>query len=286
MFSLLEFFPDPDLITVLDIGAALSEEPVYEKLLASGRARLIGFEPDPAECRTLAETYGPPYRFFPYFIGDGKPASFHETNWVLTGSLYEPNTPLLEKFQNLSELVTPVARHPVETRRLDDIAEIGDVDFLKIDVQGAELTIFENAERILGKCLLIQTEVEFVELYRQQPLFADVDRHLRSRGFQFHAFQGFGTRAFKPSLRDKNPNLGFRQLLWADAVYVRDWMRLDSLPPLKLSRLAILLHDIMQSYDLCHVVLQARDRQTGERHARDYVERLQHIPGSGYSATL
>ena len=285
MFSLLEFFPGPDLITVLDIGAALGEQPIYEKLIASGRARLIGFEPDPAECRTLAATYGEPHRFFPYFIGDGKPACFHETNWVLTGSLYEPNTPLLEKFQNLAELVTPVAKHTVATRRLDDIAEIDDVDFIKIDVQGAELSIFENAERLLGECLLIQTEVEFVELYKQQPLFADVDRYLRSRGFQFHTLQGAGTRPFKPLIRNKDHNLGFRQLLWADAVYVRDWMRLDALSPLKLSRLAILLHDIMQSCDLCLVVLQALDRHSGTRHARNYLEQLQQMPGGEYSAT-
>ena len=285
MFSLLEFFPEPDLITVLDIGAALSEQPVYENLLTSGRARLIGFEPDQAECKTLAATYGEPHRFFPYFIGDGKPACFHETNWVLTGSLYEPNTPLLEKFQNLAELVTPVAKHTVATRRLDDIAEIDDVDFIKIDVQGAELDIFRNAERILGECLLIQTEVEFVELYKQQPLFADIDQHLRRRGFPFHTFQGFGARPVKPSLRDQNPNQGFRPLRWADAVYVRDWMLLDRLPPSKLCRLAILLHDIMQSYDLCLVVLKALDHRSATRHADMYVEKLQQIPGNTFSVT-
>ena len=275
MFSLLEFFPEPDLITILDIGAALNEKPLYDGLIAAGRARLIGFEPDPAECRSLGETYGPPHRFFPYFIGDGQPATFHETNWSLTGSLYEPNTPLLEKFNNLAEVMTPVAQHAVQTRRLEDIEEIDDVDFIKIDVQGAELAVFQNAGRLLDACLLIQTEVEFVAMYKEQPMFADVDRYLRGRSFQFHTFQGAGSRSFKPLLRDNNPNLGLRQWLWADAVYVRDWMRLDRLSTTKLARLAILVHELMQSYDLCHVVLQELDRRSGGRQAPDYMERLQ-----------
>jgi FkbM family methyltransferase len=275
MFSLLELFPGPDLLTIVDIGAALNDKPVYQGLIDAGRARLIGFEPDPAECRTLEQSYGPPHRFFPCFIGDGRPATFHETNWSLTGSLYEPNTPLLEKFNNLAEVMTPVATHGVETRRLADVAEIDDVDFIKMDVQGAELAVLENAGRLLDTCLLIQTEVEFVPMYKDQPMFADVDRYLRSQGFQFHTFQGAGSRAFKPLLKDNNPNLGLRQLLWADAVYVRDWMLLDRLAANKLARLAILLHDVMQSYDLCHVVLEELDRRSAGRQAKDYMQRLQ-----------
>jgi hypothetical protein len=71
--------------------------------------------------------------FFPHFAGDGGPAIFHETNWALTGSLYQPNSRLLEKFQSLADVVTPVATHHVSTTRLDDIAEVSDIDFIKID---------------------------------------------------------------------------------------------------------------------------------------------------------
>ncbi len=175
MWSLLEFFPEEFQINILDVGAAFIERPPYQSLVDAGRARIVGFEPDKQACERLNRKYGNPHRFFPFFVGDGLPAIFHETNWVLTGSLYEPNTELLEKFQNLAEIVTPVATHPVNTTRLDDIAEIGDIDFIKIDVQGSELRIFENASSALSGTLLIQTEVEFVELYRGQPMFADVD---------------------------------------------------------------------------------------------------------------
>jgi FkbM family methyltransferase len=274
MWSLLEFFPEELEIQILDIGAALGERPSYQGLVDAGRARIIGFEPNAVECERLGEKYGKPHRFFPFFVGDGQPATFHETNWVLTGSLYEPNSPLLEKFQNLAELVRPVATHPISTRRLDDIEEIDDADFIKIDVQGSELAIFRNASRALSRALFIQTEVNFVELYRGQPMFADVDTFLRSNGYQFHTFHGYSGRAFKPLVSNNNINRPFRQALWADAVYARDWMRLDTLDETKLRKYAILAHDLLQSFDLAHLVIAELDRRSGADLASAYRNRL------------
>ena len=73
--SLLEFFPDPFLINVLDVGAALLEKPPYQGLIDAKRCRVIGFEPNPEECQRLNQVFGAPHRFFPYCIGDGKPAT-------------------------------------------------------------------------------------------------------------------------------------------------------------------------------------------------------------------
>jgi len=274
MWSLLEFFPEVFQINILDIGAAFAGKPPYQSLVDAGRGRIFGFEPDQQECDRLNREYGKPHRFFPYFVGDGGPATFHETNWALTGSLYQPNSRLLEKFQNLAEVVTPVATHHVNTTRLDDIAEVGDIDFIKIDVQGSELSVFKNASRLLSSALLIQTEVEFVELYRGQPLFADVDICLRASGFQFHAFDGFGARAFKPLLVNGDVNAGLRQTLWSDALYVRDWMDLEALSEAKLRNYAILAHDVLRSYDLAHLVLSALDDRTGGDLAARYLSRL------------
>ncbi len=274
MWSLLEFFPEDFLINIVDIGAALSEKPSYQSIVNAGRGRIIGFEPDEAECRRLNERYGSPHQFFPHFVGDGNPGVFHETNWNLTGSLLAPNHRLARSFTNLDELLQPKAKHAVNTFRLDDINGIDDVDFIKIDIQGAELMVFKNAPRILAQTLMIQTEVEFVEIYQGQPLFADVDGFLRQSGYQFHTFLGFGMRAFKPLMKSADPNAGFNQVLWSDAMYVRDWLRLDVLATLKLKKLAILVHDVLGSYDLCHVVLEEIDRRESQSLAPRYRERL------------
>jgi hypothetical protein len=39
----------------------------------------------------------------------------------------------------------------------------------------------ENANTALATVGVVQCEVEFVELYQDQPLFADVDKFLRSQ---------------------------------------------------------------------------------------------------------
>lgn len=274
MRSLVTLFPEPFQLTILDIGAAMADRPSYQSLVEAGHARIIGFEPDAAACESLNGRYGAPHRFFPHFIGDGRPATFHETNWALTGSLFPPNTRLLDKFNNLGELTQPVAQHTVTTTRLDDIAEIDAVDFIKIDVQGSELPIFQNGLRALSQALVVQTEVEFVELYKGQPMFADVDLFLRGQGFQFHTLHEVGGRAFKPLVHKNDINRPFRQFLWADAIYTRDWMQLEMLTPEKLRNYAVLAHDVLKSYDLAHHVLEALDRKTGSQLVAAYIQLL------------
>ena len=276
MQSLTEFLTLPSPITVCDIGAALSEKPAYQHLVDVGAARIIGFEPTQKDCDELNATYGKPHRFFPYFIADGKPHTFHETNFHLTGSLFEPNNELNGCFNNLAEVLQPVAQHPVSTRRLDDIEEIDDIDFIKIDVQGAELMVFQNAPRLLATTLVIQTEVEFLHHYKDQPLFADVDIELRRHDFQFHTFQYFGQRTFKPIVYNENPNAGLNQYIWSDAVYVRNWLNFERLSSEKMLKYAVLVHDIFGSYDLCHFVLAA----LGKREGTDIGNRYQAFIGA------
>ena len=56
-----------------------------------------------------------------------------------------------------------MATHPVNTTKLDDVVQITDVDFVKIDAQGGELAALTHGSRVLADTLLIQTEVAFVE---------------------------------------------------------------------------------------------------------------------------
>lgn len=276
MTSIAHILDLDQLVTIADIGASLTGDgkPIYQGLLDSRKARIIAFEPDLSALATLRERYGHPHLCLPYFVGDGKSATFHETNWGPTGSLFEPNLPLLEKFHHLAEITGVVRTLTVDTVRLDDIREIEDVDFIKIDVQGAELMIFENAKRILSGVTLIQTEVSFVELYKGMPLVGDVDRILRSMGFEWHFRFGSGYRSFLPFLNPENPHSAFNQELWGDVVYVRSWMKFDEIPARKLIKLAVLLNDLYGSYDLAHLAMTAVDRQLGTNYSENYAKWL------------
>lgn len=283
-FSLTELLPDTGIVSIVHVGARMYDghEESYEHLVKLGRARLIGFEPDPAECKRMASRYPPPgYTFLPFFVGSGDVGTFHETASPSAASLYRPDMQRLARFHNLADLFEVGATRSVVTQRLDDIPGVEAMNFLKIDVQGAEMDVFEGAARLLSTCDVIQAEVEFVALYEGQPMFADVDRHLRAQGFQFHTFLDFGGRCFKPLVANQNPNQGLRQYLWADAVYVRDFMNFAQIPTERLAALAIILHDIYSSVDLCMVALTEIDRRVGKgpRLEKAYFQRLQQKQG-------
>jgi FkbM family methyltransferase len=275
--DILAVVPGIEKISILDIGANSQGEGTepYYGLAQQGMARVIGFEPDAKGCAELNQMYGARGdRYFPHFVGDGSPRVFHETNWALTGSLYPPNVALLQWFNGLYEVTTPVAQHPVSTVRLDDIEIEGGVDLLKIDIQGAELDVFKGGRRTLQDVLVIQTEVEFIELYQGQPLFAEVDTFLRAQGFFFHTFLGFGQRAFKPLVFPDQPSRGIRQYIWSDAVYFRhpdDWKNLSIA---QLKKMFLIMSEMYQSADVCMRILETIRARNGEDYLGAYLEKL------------
>jgi FkbM family methyltransferase len=248
----------------------------FVRLSKRGIATIIGFEPLPEECAKLNEKSDSSRRYLPYAIADGSKRTLYVTNTGMTSSLLPPNQDVTALFMNLSELMQVVRTEEIATRRLDDIPEIVEAgcDLLKVDVQGLEFEIFCHATNVLSNCLVIQTEVEFVPLYLNQPLFAEVDQVLRKNGFAFHKFLGLSGRPFKPLMKNNNPNASISQVLWSDAVYVRDFTQLHRLAPEKLLKLVVLLHELYGSVDLCHHVLTIYDQKTGEALASRYLEQL------------
>ena len=64
MWSMFEILGEEKLvIEILDIGAALSESPSYQPLIDAGRAHVIGFGPNVAECARLNQEYGASHQF-------------------------------------------------------------------------------------------------------------------------------------------------------------------------------------------------------------------------------
>lgn len=158
--------------------------------------------------------------------------------------------------------------------RLADLPELDDIDLIKIDVQGAELAVFEGAGERLDQALVIWTEVEFIPLYEDQPLFRDVDRFLSERGFLLHSFDGIASRRFKPFVAAGGQRPRRSQAIWADAIYVRDFRQLDALSTDKLKKLAVLLDQVVGAQDLCFEVLRVLDAREGTKLANDYVRAI------------
>ena len=149
MFPISSLLPPLPRIKIVDVGAMTlgqGTEP-YAALLKAVPCEVIGFEPVAAELEKLNQLKLPGHKFLPHIIGDGSPRTFYECNHAMTSSLFEPNTELLAKFQNLEELTRVTKSYPVETKRLDDIPEVEGTDFLKVDVQGPSCWSFVVAPR-------------------------------------------------------------------------------------------------------------------------------------------
>ena len=143
-------------------------------------------------------------KHFPYALANkiGE-ATLYVTNSPICSSLYPPNDPFLNRFLDLPEMAGSAFSIEIETTTLDAICQeegIADIDFLQIDVQGADLQVLEGVSNLLDRSVFaIQIEVEFSELYLNQPLFADVDRYLRKKGFVLFELEPMARR-FRSSL--------------------------------------------------------------------------------------
>lgn len=77
----------------------------------------------------------------------------------------------------------------VPVRTLDSFLDDGTmpgVDFSKIDVQGAELSVLRGADRVLAQCQAIQIEVGFRKVYQGAATAHEVIAYLGQRGFRIY----------------------------------------------------------------------------------------------------
>ena len=269
MPSIASIFP-PLSFKIVDVGAMWTgaDADRYANLVQALPCEVIGFEPIAAEYQKLIAMKRPQHRYFPYFIGDGFARIFYECKAPFTSSLLEPDAVMAENFELLGEYLEVVQTHQVQTTRLDDVPETVGVDLLKVDVQGGEMMVFEGAPQRLNSALIVDVEVEFIQLYKNQPLFAEIDFFLRSRGFMLHQIHPYSL-TFKSSLATKDA--ASRQTSWADAIYVRNGPAFDVLEPMALLKLAAMLHENYRSYDLAARTLDAHDRKTQSDLCRRYV---------------
>lgn len=261
---------DRDLkLTMLEIGAAQYEggkEPFRGLLDAFPGSQIVAFELDKQVCANLNRSGPRGVRYYPVALGRREETRpLYETVHPMCTSLFKPNEALLSRYNNL-EVAMLKSISSVDTVSLDWFTGdtgIEDVDFVKIDIQGAELEVFEGGTRTLRDAVAIVSEVEFVPLYIGQPLFGDVCHFLSGQGLMFHKFLGLAGRTMRPAIANNDPNFAV-QHLWADAVFIRDILRLSELSPVKLLKLS-LLSDLYGSRDVAFHCLDLYDKQCGTK---------------------
>lgn len=143
----------------------------------------LRFEPDKEEYESLMKNKGANDIIYQYALNkEPKNVSLNLAKSRGCSSLYKPNHDFLKNYADskrfkIEDVIT------VRATSLDALYKdmvFSNMDFIKIDVQGAELDILKGGETFLREHIVgIEIEVEFQPLYKGQPLFSDVDAYIR-----------------------------------------------------------------------------------------------------------
>jgi FkbM family methyltransferase len=265
-----------DRIEVVDVGAnPIEGDAPYRRLLDQGLCHVTGFEPQEGPLAALNARKSVQETYLPHALGAGGAADLHLFHHSGFTSLFAVD-PKIAAFLGFNRATRETEVVQVETLRLDDVPGLERIDYLKIDVQGAEAMIIAGGAARLAETMLIQTEVRFVPLYAGEPCFAGLDAELQRQGFLFHDF------AFLKRVNLRSPSAGSlrpsvkRQVVDGDAYYLRDLSDLSKISDTQLFRLALLADQVMEDAALVLFCLDALEerRSIGRQSAARFAAAL------------
>lgn len=196
---LLKLFKKSDALNIFDIGACEGEESIRYKNIFP-LASILLFEPLPENQELILKNIKgnnvENFSLYPFALSDvngytkfytssGQP-NHAQTNldWDFgnkSSSLLAPQSKNMPDWLNFDKVIE------VETMTLDFFLEknkITTIDFIHMDVQGAELKVLEGAKENIKKIKTIWLEVSNIEIYKEQPLRDEVEKFMKKNYFQ------------------------------------------------------------------------------------------------------
>lgn len=196
--DLLKLFKKNDKLTILDIGGCEGEESIrYSRIFPFSSIHV--FEPLPENQKLVAENIikykvenvklvpfavSDEEGFSQFYISSGHPENQPiDLDWDFgnkSSSLLMPqekNNPAWLQFNE-----------KIEVQSINLVSfffekKINEVDFVHIDVQGAELKVLKGAKGFVKSIKAIWLEVADIEMYKGQPLRTDVEVFMKTNGF-------------------------------------------------------------------------------------------------------
>ncbi len=221
------------------------------------RARLIGFEPNQEEQKKLiAKTtdsrkvggFLPPFKreeYHPYAgwrkrerrplyitVGAGACTLMGATDETVTGKMYQDLSNPSRHRPYCDHATRVVRTEEVDCITLDEVLAPNEtVDFLKLDVEGAELACMEGAEKLISehRALFIRSEFVTFPYYKEHDVFGKQHVFLNDRGYRLIGID-LSHLTYRRGPRDL-PETADRRMIYAgDAMFIPDPDRNDLSP--------------------------------------------------------
>ena len=206
-----------ETLKIIDIGASGG---IDQRWYSNGfEVNAILFEPDPDAFEQLIKKKRKNDVILDSALSDKeKETVLNICKFQQNSSIYEPNMDILKLYENPGRYEIK-KRITMKAFPLNDVLKknsISEIDFMKIDTQGSELEILRGGIDYLDRIIGLEVESEFIEIYKNQPLFPEVDKFIQSNGFELIDMR----RTFwKRNIGSYGVNKG--QLIYADQLYMR-----------------------------------------------------------------
>jgi len=221
---------------VIDLGASGAVKPEWKPI--AHWVNVIGFDPNADECARLnaRQTEYLSANFLPYAIaGETREHVLYKTKSIYCWSLLKPRLDeWLSRFA-YSALFEPAGTDNVMAYRLDEVRELdgADIDAMKIDIQGLELPVLNSALPFVEGCISIETETGFTQNYEGETTFDQILAFMNQRGFGLFGIDASHAVSRKNRFGKTARN---EQLLWCEAVWLRDYYKASPAARQKLTR--------------------------------------------------
>jgi len=197
--ELLRLFKKKQKLIIIDIGGCEGEESIrYSRLFPD--SSIFCFEPLPKNQKKIEENIAKynikNVQLIPDALSDEEG---EQQFYVSSGRPNDVNLASDWDFGNKSSSLLPPDKHlelypwvkfkeviKVNAQKLSSFVirkNIFEIDFIHMDVQGAELKVLVGAESFMKKIKVIWLEVSDVALYQNQPIKTDIEIFMKKNGF-------------------------------------------------------------------------------------------------------
>ncbi len=195
--------------TVMQVGGRDGADPVTKWLRARKKIKTIGVEPESTGLDALKKTNAYDFIITQALSDAIGTAPLYITKAKGWCSLLKPDVAAITKIGTQRCLTKRpfeiVKTEAIAVTTLDTIkGTLPNIDYLQIDVQGAELSVLKGAIATLQSIAMIELEVRFTPIYEHESTFQEIYAFLVQHGFSLCQMTRQGDAEFGENFVESN----------------------------------------------------------------------------------